>query len=94
VAAKKTLKTGENGVRKHLMVFLDVDKLFSNIFQPITPNVLTNEKPPGTNTQCVFGGLKKSSGLFPQNFVLPNLVTLKTPSDDHHPPNHKLLLLL
>jgi hypothetical protein len=88
------LKIGKNGVREDLMVPLDVNKLFSKVcqMQPITLTIFTNEKPLETNTQCVskgstkLGTLFSHTHLFPQNFVLPNLVTLKTPGDHHHPP--------
>ncbi len=100
--SQKDFEIGENGVREDLMVSPDVDNLFPKIWQmqSITPIVFTNEKPLGICTQCVSGGPKKSDTLFPQthtiphNFVLPNVITLKIPSDHHHPPNHKLLLLL
>ncbi len=60
LAVKKTLKTGENGVKEVLMVSLDVDKLSPKIcqMQPITPTVLTNQKPFETDIQCVSGGPK------------------------------------
>jgi hypothetical protein len=95
LGSQKTLRIGKNGVREDLMVSLDVNKLFPKIcqMQPTTPIVLTYEKPPlGTNTQCVSKGLEKLGALFPhmhlipQNFVLPNLINLKTPNDHHHPP--------
>jgi hypothetical protein len=67
------LRIGENGVREDLMVSPDVDKLFPKIgqMQPITPIVLIDEKPPKTNTQCVFGGPEKSGVLFPRTHLIP-----------------------
>jgi hypothetical protein len=62
LAIRKTLKIGKNGVKEDLMVSLDVDKLSLKIcqMQPITPSVLTNQKPLGTDIQCVFGGLENT----------------------------------
>jgi hypothetical protein len=91
---RKTLRIGKNGVKEDLMVFPSVNKLFPKDCQmkPITFTTLTEEKPPITYTHYVSRGLEKLNVIFlhtnliPQNFVLPNLVTLKTISDHHHPP--------
>ncbi len=52
------MKIGKNGVKEDLMVSLDVDKLSPKIcqMQPITPTILTDQKPLGTNIQCVSKG--------------------------------------
>jgi hypothetical protein len=64
---KKTLRIGENGIRKDLTMIHVIDKLCLEIchVHPIAPTRLTDETPPATNTQCASEGLEIIKCSFP-----------------------------